>query len=143
MNVEMRFFNGPEDWPWFTQYNPIKRCEDTGGIVAWNPETGERLAACITDNWRPNSVQCHTVIRNRMVLRRGFLEHCFNFMFNVGKVSKIYAFVPGTNRRAVKLNKKLGFTVKTTLDDAFAVGIDLLLMELTRENCRFIEAETA
>ena len=74
-----------------------------------------------------------------MVLRHQFLDCCFDFMFNHQKVARIYGLVPSNNQKAVKFNKHLGFTVKATLEEAFEVGVDYLLMELKRENCSFIQ----
>jgi RimJ/RimL family protein N-acetyltransferase len=138
MNIELRQFIGEYDWGWCQAQVGTKRCEDTGGIMAIDSTTDTTVGACLFDNWTNNSVQCHFMITTPMVLKHGFLEACFDFMFNVGNVSRVYGLVPGNNTKAIKFNEHMGFTIKATMEEAYDVGIDYLLMEMKRENCRFI-----
>lgn len=139
MEIEFRTFHGPSDWGWCQKQVGILRCEDTTGIMAIDLDTNETVGACIMDNWTQNSVQCHFMIMDALVLRHQFLECCFDFMFNRSGVIRVYGLVPANNEKAVKLNTHMGFTIKAQLEEAFAVGCDYLLMELKRENCSFIE----
>ena len=50
----------------------------------------------------------------------------------------IYGMVPGDNAKAIKINEHIGFTVKMRLEDAWADGIDYVVMELKKENCRYL-----
>ena len=143
MNIEFRTFHGPSDWGWINQQVGIVRCEDTSGIMAIDLDTNTTLGACIMDNWTQNSVQCHFMLTNPLILRHQFLECCFDFMFNASKVSRVYGLVPANNVKAVKLNTHMGFTEKARLEEAFEVGVDYLLMELKRENCKFIQQAKA
>lgn len=95
------------------------------------------------DNWTQNSVQCHFLVTNPLVLKHSFLECCYHFMFIEHGVKFIYGLVPGNNEKALKFNAHMGFTVKTTLEGAYEEGVDYVLMELKRENCKFIELEEA
>jgi hypothetical protein len=143
MKIELRQFSGPHDWGWVNQQVGIMRCEDTGGIMAIDTLTNSTVGACIMDNWTGNSVQCHFMISSPMVLKHQFLEDCFDFMFNTGNVSRVYGLVPANNLKALKLNKHMGFTVKAVMEEAFEVGVDYVLMELKRENCRFLDIRRA
>jgi hypothetical protein len=138
MNIELRTFHGPSDWAWCNLQVGIKRCEDTTGIMAVDLDTNETVGACIMDNWTANSVQCHLMLTTPMLLRHKFLDCCFDFMFNSMGVNRVYGLVPANIEKAVKLNTHMGFTVKARLEEAFEVGVDYLLMEMKRENCRFI-----
>jgi hypothetical protein len=138
MNIELRTFDGPSDWGWCNLQVGIKRCEDTTGIVAVDLDTNQTIGACIMDNWTANSVQCHLMMTTPLLLRHQFLECCFDFMFNSMGVNRVYGLVPANIEKAVKLNTHMGFTVKARLEEAFEVGVDYLLMEMKRENCRFI-----
>tara|TARA_R110000803_G_scaffold51595_1_gene106494 strand:+ start:3384 stop:3626 length:243 start_codon:yes stop_codon:yes gene_type:complete len=73
-----------------------------------------------------------------MLLKHRFLEECFGFMFKHQNVNFVYGLVPANNDKAVKLNTHMGFTVKTRLEEAYDVGVDFLLMQLKREDCRYI-----
>ncbi len=143
MNIIYRQFYGPADWGWCMDQVGIIQCGDTTGIMAINTDTGEPVGACIMDNWTQNSVQCHFMLTTPMVLKHKFLDVCFEYMFNTGNVSKVYGLVPANNTKAVKLNTNMGFTIKSTLEEAYEVGVDYLLMELKREDCRFIEHREA
>jgi RimJ/RimL family protein N-acetyltransferase len=129
-----------EDWAWINARLPIHRCEDTGGIVAVDSVSRETLAMCVFDNKTQNSVQVHLVIDKPLVLKHGFMHCCCEVMFNVLGVSRLYGLVPANNEKAVKLNTHLGFTVKAVLDEAYAVGVDYLVMEWKRENCSFLHS---
>jgi RimJ/RimL family protein N-acetyltransferase len=135
MNIEFRQFIGHYDWGWCNLQVGIKRCEDTDGIMAIDLDTNTTVGACIMDNWTANSVQCHFMLTTPLVLKHGFLDLCFDFMFNIMGVSRVYGLVPANNEKAVKFNTHIGFTEKARMDEAFEKGVDYLLMELKQENC--------
>jgi RimJ/RimL family protein N-acetyltransferase len=135
MNIEFRQFIGEYDWGWCNLQVGIKRCEDTDGIMAIDLDTNTTVGACIMDNWTANSVQCHFMLTTPLVLKHGFLDLCFDFMFNIMGVSRVYGMVPANNDKAVKFNTHIGFTEKARMDEAFEKGVDYLLMELKQENC--------
>ena len=139
MDVQYRKFSGVHDWGWVNTQVPIQRVEDTGGIVAVDLDINETVGACIMDNWTNNSVQCHFMISHPMLLKHGFLQLCFDYMFNECGVKYVYGLVPSNNEKALKLNKHMGFTVKTVMEEAFEDGVDYILMELKHENCKYLE----
>ena len=141
MNIEFREFIGQYDWVWVNQQVGINQAGDTSGIMAIDLDKNETVGACIMDNWTQNSVQCHFMLTSPLVLKHKFLECCFNFMFVESNVAKIYGLVPADNLKAVKINKHMGFTVKARLEEAYEVGVDYLLMELKRENCKYVETK--
>ena len=134
MDIEFRQFTR-DNWEWINQQVGIKWCEDTDGIMAYDLDTETYVGACIMDNWTENSVQCHFMLTSPLVLRHGFLELCFDFMFNMQGVCRIYGLVPANNEKAVKFNTRIGFTEKARMEEAFTKGVDYLLMELKKENC--------
>ena len=140
MNVEYRKFVGEWDWGWINQQVGIKQCEDTNGIMAIDSDKNATVGACVMDNWTANSVQCHFMLTDPLILKHQFLECCFDFMFNTCDVNKIYGLVPANNEKAVKFNTHLGFTIKSRLEEAFEDGVDYLLMELKREDCLHLPA---
>lgn len=138
MNIGFRFFDGTTDWAWVRERLPVLRVEDTGGLVAFSIATGELQAACMWDNWTKTTVQVHLLIVNKMVLRKGFIEEIADYLFNHCNRKAIYGFVPGDNLKALKVDLNLGFTVKSVLEDGIDEGIDYLLLELKKENCRHL-----
>lgn len=143
MNVKFRFMDGTRDWGWINNHVGILRCEDTGGLVAVNADTGETIAACVWDNITANSVQCHLVIENALAVRHGFINNIADLIFNGWQKKAIYGLVPANNAKAIKMNKHIGFTIKTRLEDAYAEGVDYLVMELKKENCPYFKNKSA
>lgn len=130
--------HGPSDWDWINQQVGILQVEDTCGITAVDMETNETVGCCVMDNWTANSVQAHFMISSPLVLRHGFLEECFDFMFNHKGVKFIYGMVPADNDKALKLNKHMGFTERLRLPEAFADGVDYVVMELEKKACKHL-----
>ena len=143
MDIGFRAFEFAKDWGWCQAQVATVQCEDTNGIMAINVKTNEPVGACLMDNWTQNSVQCHFMIVSPMVLKHKFLDECFDYMFNTCGINRVYGLVPANNIKAVKINKNMGFTIKACLEEAYEVGVDYLLMEMKRENCRFIQQAEA
>lgn len=141
MNIGFRFMDGATDWGWIRKHVEVLRVEDTSGIVAVDSNTGELLAACVLDNWTPNSVQCHLVIANPLVFKHGYAERVYGYVFNEKDISKMIGTVPSNNTKAIKLNKHFGFTELVCIADVFREGVGCVLMELKRENCKYLGKE--
>ena len=138
MNVVFRPIDFGKDWDWIQAQIGILYVEDTTGIIAENVETGERLGACVLDNFTPNAAQGHVMLANPLVLRHGFLEECFECIFNVCKLNVFYASMPSDNKKALNFNRRLGFTELTRLQDGWSDGVDLVFTVLRKENCRYL-----
>lgn len=138
MKIEYRLFHGPSDWGWCQQQVSILRCEDTTGIMAIDSETNETVGACILDNWLENSVQGHFMFTNSEVVKLGVVEFCFDFIFNECGRKRVYGFVAGDNPKGLSVAEYMGFKVKARFDEGYKDGVDYLLLELKREDCKFI-----
>ena len=143
MKPYLREFHGPTDWGWVNEQVPILRVEDTCGLVMIDLEKHATVAAVVMDNITPNSVQCHFMLTDPMALRHGFLQECFDLIFNHMDKKFIYGLVPGNNDKALKLNEHIGFTEKCRMPEAFKDGVDYVIMELKRENCKYLPVQEA
>jgi hypothetical protein len=45
---------------------------------------------------------------------------------------------PSNNTKSLKFNKKLGFVEVFRIEDGFDEGVDYVIQELRKENCRWI-----
>ena len=135
MDIQFRKFEGFHDWGWVQKQVPVLRSEDTSGIMAVDLATNTTVGACIMDNWSANSVQCHFMITTPLVLKHGFLECCFGYMFETEGRTAVYGQVPSNNTKALKFNKHMGFTEKCVLEGAYAPNVDYIIMEMRKENC--------
>lgn len=142
VNIYFRPFNGAEDWKWINDILPLKWCEDTTAIMAVDADTHTVVGAGVMDNWTHNSVQAHLILTSPMVLRAPFLECLFGYAFLEVGVKYVYALVPGDKKKALRLNKRLGFETKCVMPEGFAPGIDYILMGMSRESCTVLPKET-
>ena len=143
MKIEFRLFSGEHDWGWVQQQVGVLRVEDTAGIMAIDVDTNTTVGGCIMDNFTSNSVQCHFMVTSPMVLKHGFLEECFDFVFNHIDRKFIYGMVPSDNEKALRLNAHMGFTEVLRLPEAFRDGVDYVVMQLRREDCKYLPKSEA
>lgn len=141
MNVAFKPINCEDEWDWVTSRVPLLMVSDMTSILAYDKVSGERLACCVMDTWTPTSCQIHFTIENPMVLRHGFFQEISKFVFDVAGRIIMYGLVPSDNAKALKLDKKIGFKEITRLKDAYAKGVDYILLELRKEHCNFNATE--
>ena len=124
-------------WLWFNSYLPVLAVEDSCGMVAVD-SYGQKVAGCVFDNWTNTSVQAHLLILNPFVIRSGFFVCIAEYVFVERRKNMIYSLVPGNNENAIRVNKKLGYSEKCRFEGAFQDGVDYVIMELKKENCKYL-----
>ena len=127
----------PRDLGLMPQNARPNRCEDTKGIIAWGDE-GIPLAICVLDSWSYNSCQIHIWIESAFVLKHGFAEEVFNYVFNTCQRNMIIGVTPSDNPKALKFIKHIGFEELYRIKDGYKVGVDYVVTEIRKENCRYI-----
>lgn len=101
---------------------------------------GVLIAGVLFDNCNGRSVQMHVASDGtRRWMTREYLAISFDYPFNQLKVKKIVGLVDSANTDAQRFDMALGFQHEATLKDAGRQG-DLLLLTMTREQCRFLDA---
>ena len=140
MKLEFRGLAEKSDWDWVCAQVPVIACQDTSGIIA--TKAGEPVAACILDNWSHSSVQFHIMITNPFVLRCGFMEVCADHVFNKCNRESIYGYIPADNVKSVRLAEHVGFKVVVRLKDAWKKGVDYLIVEMRKDDCKFLPEAT-
>lgn len=91
----------------------------------------------VLDNWLKGSVQIHLVVVRPIVARHGFPEAVFNAAFGEDR-PMVLGWVPSVKTKALKLNKHLGFNEIHRLDEGFSPGVDYVLMQLLRKDCKYL-----
>jgi hypothetical protein len=89
------------------------------------------------DCWTPNSAQI-SVALDAPIVARAILRPAFEYPFIQQGRSVLWAVVSSKNVEALKLNKHLGFRPTYSIVDGHSAGIDLVLMEMRRDECRWI-----
>ena len=137
MHVHFRAFHGPTDWGWVQQHLPLKRVEDTGGIIAIDVAENRTVAACILDTWTEASVQAHLIVLEPMVIRHGFFEEVADYVFNVAGRKLMIGIVPANNTRALSVDKKIGFEEVCRIPEGSAAGVDAVVLTMRADQCRY------
>ena len=74
-----------------------------------------------------------------MLFRHGFAEEVFNYIFNTAGRGVVIGVTPADNAPALKFNKHIGLVELYRIKDGYAQGVDYVVQELRKENCRYIE----
>ena len=112
-------------------------CEDTCGIVVLD-DTGNIQAAAVFDSFTNTTCVVHLAILNPMVIRHGLLTKSAEYLFNTRCRLKIFGMTPSNNAKALKFNKHMGWREVYRIPDAYDVGVDYVLQEMTREECPWL-----
>jgi len=126
-------------WSYIPDKARPRACEDTKGIIAIN-HRHEPVAAALFDTWSFNSCQIHIWIGNPYVLRHGFAEETFNFVFSEESGREVIIGVtPSDNAKALKFIRNIGFKDAGVIPDGFKVGVDLIITTMRKETCRWLD----
>ena len=127
----------PRDLGYMPQNARPNMCEDTKGIIAWGDDDIP-VAVCVLDTWSFNSCQIHIWIENAFVLKHGFAEEVFNYVFNTSGRNMIIGVTPSDNPKALKFIKHIGFVELFRIKDGHQQGVDYVVTEIRKEKCRYI-----
>ena len=131
----------PEDFDWLVERT---QCAPTLGFRAIKAidETGRILGMVGYDGWTENAVQAHMAVDTPMAWR-AMLGPAFAYPFQECGKGVILATIPAGNARSVHLAKRFGFVEVFRVRDGWVLGEDLLLLEMRREACRWLNEEEA
>lgn len=104
---------------------------------------GHTVAMAGYDHWTPNSVEMHSLIMDKRYINRTFLREIFRFPFEIGGKGLVVGVTPSDNTSALELNRRLGFTPTYTIKDGWDRGIDMIIQEMRREDCKWLTKEAA
>lgn len=90
----------------------------------------------VMDYWTHTSCNMHIYVRT--MLRSHFLRELFNYVFNTCGLRMALAVVPESVTGSVRIARKLGFKELYRIPDGWKVGEDMLLLQMLREDCRWV-----
>ena len=122
----------PLDVTWFEQRTGYVLPSNTRGLAVGTPPR----AAVLFDGWTPNSARIHVAIDAPGACRR-LLAEAFRWVFSV--VGVLVANIRAGNARSVRLAQRVGFTETHQVRDGWQVGEPVLVLEMRREQCRWLE----
>ncbi len=124
-----------QHWSWMEERTHLIACEDSHGFVLMR--NGEILGATVFDSWTSNSCHGHIAIEDPKITRR-LLRVTFDYVFIYANRGVMIATVIGNNTRALRLVKGIGFKELFRVEDGHKLGVDTVVLEMRRENCRWI-----
>lgn len=136
MSVRFRPLNA-HDIPHLRGPLGIVLTEHTRGFVV-EDRHGSVMAAVVFEHWTKTCVTVHWALFNPLALRHGLLEEIARYAFVEGDRIKIVSPVPSDNEKALRLNRKLGFTEVARVKDMFDHGVDAVIVELHRDDCKYL-----
>ncbi len=137
MKYHFKPMQSEDEWKWATERTQATECEDTKGILALN-EYNDIVAATIMDSWSYNSVIMHIAVDDIWCFKHGYPEEVFNYVFNTAGKGIAIGITPGDNPKALSFNKRIGFEVIYRIRDGYKVGIDYVVQEFRKENCKYL-----
>lgn len=99
---------------------------------------GNLVGGVIYQNYTHRGINLHVAAWDSRWLTRDLLWTIFTYPFDMLKVTKVMAFVPTTNRRAIDFDKSIGFKEEYTIQDVVPGG-GLMILSMRREDCRWLD----
>jgi RimJ/RimL family protein N-acetyltransferase len=90
------------------------------------------------DGWTKNSCCMHVAIDNPIAVRR-LVKPAFEKPFVQLGLGLVLGSVLSTNQKALEFDLNLGFKLRLTIRDGWEKGVDMYILEMRRENCRWIK----
>lgn len=125
-----------EDIPWLVSRAKFNPSTEIKAIEAVD-DTGRIHGMAGFDGWTPNSVVITIALDNPACLRH-MIHAVFNYAFLQAGRGVALATIVGSNTRSLNLCRHVGFREVYRVRDGVKVGEDIVLMEMRREECRWI-----
>jgi RimJ/RimL family protein N-acetyltransferase len=101
-------------------------------------EGDEVLGMVGYDDWTVTGVTMHIYVKDTRALSGGkFIEEAFRFPFSNGR-KVVVGTIPSDNLASIKFAEWLGFDETYRIRDGYDDGIDMIILEMRKENCRFL-----
>lgn len=111
----------------------------SNGVVI-EDEVGGVGAMAIYDRWTHTAVEMHAYSAGpKYVFHPDFCHAMFEYPFVQQNKMLAFAVTPCDNVPSIALARWLGFKEVYRIRDGWNAGTDMVIQELRRENCRFLE----
>lgn len=106
-------------------------------MIASKDSAGNIRGAVGFDHWTDNSVRMHFAL-DSSIAGRCLVRAAFSYAFEEAGKGVAIGEVPAWNRKSLWTAEHLGFEPLCRIRDGYSLGVDLVVMELRREKCRWI-----
>lgn len=113
---------------------------EQANAVLIEDEVGGVGAMAIYDRWTKTAVEMHAYSKHpKYVFRPEFCRAMFDYPFVQQNKMLAFAVTPCDNIASIALARFLGFKEVYRIRDGWDSGTDMVIQEIRRENCRFLE----
>lgn len=96
-------------------------------------------AMVVYDSWTHNAVQAHIYSTGpRFLLDPTFLREVFSYAFEQCGKGLVYTITPSDADASLAVSKALGFKEVFRQKDGWKDGVDMILKEMRRNECRYL-----
>ena len=125
---------------WLTERSGYQPAPDFRAVEATD---GDRILAMIGyDHFSPNGVQMHVAIESPTAIR-SLPWAAFHYPFIQLGLGVVFGLVAADNARCMSLARRLGFRETHRIRDGYAPGVDVVIFEMRREECRWLKEANA
>lgn len=125
------------DFPWLTERTGYEPTSGARGIMA-SLADGTPAGIVVFDGWTPGACWMHVALAHPAACR-GLLYAAFAYVFQECDRALALGAVRASNKRSLALASHLGFEVLARVPGGWAEGEDVVLMAMTRNECRWIQ----
>lgn len=118
------------DLAWLEAKTSATLTRHARGVCA-RDEQGRPRGVVAYDLWTPESAHVHMALEAPIVARR-LLGPALSYPFREVGLSRLLGLVPAENRRSLRVARHAGFREVHRIRDGWRMGVDLVLLELTR-----------
>lgn len=127
----------PDDLQWLVLRTQAGLTAGARGIKAVD-ERGLTRGMVVYDGWTENAVTAHMAV-DTPIAWRALIKGVFEYPFVECGRQVLLGLIPSHNKRSWRMATSLGMEIRHVVRDGWAKGDDLLVMELRREDCRFLK----
>ena len=127
----------------FLQQNGVRvhRSEDFQAIGRENSK-GEIIGVVGFNGFAGKIAQIHIAGVGNWVSRE-FIQHAFHYPFVQLKLNHLVGLVGAKNDKALRFDQKMGFSKWFTIPDGYDDGEDMIVLKMSRAECRWLKGEVA
>jgi RimJ/RimL family protein N-acetyltransferase len=125
-----------EHFSWIAERAQVIPGSEFRGFEAVN-DSGRIVGMLGFDGWTKNAVNVHIAIEHPAALRH-LVRNGFELIFVRLGFGVMVCQVLGSNEKSLRLVRHLGFRQFHAVRDGWSVGVDMVLFEMRREDCRWI-----
>lgn len=129
----------PAHFDWLVQRTGAALTPGARGVEAVDAH-GRILGMLVFDAWTRSACTAHMAVDTPIAWRR-LLPAGLDYAFHQAGKRLVLGVIPGHNPRSLAMARRIGFQVTHRARDGWDTGVDLVFLELRREDAHWLNAE--